>query len=348
MADNVKLIEDDSKRKRSENSSISELELSTIEEGKKGKQRKKKQKKTDINQSAVSEIDTAELMSQMKNINLKLEKLDGSIKKINERFENVMIKGDGTLRETMKELLREMKDGLLKSVEQKMEILEGKLFERDQENDRLKTKIATLETTVANKVSENDDLKETVQTVNDDRKQFENESEQYSRRNNIKIRGIPDLNPMETAYQTGEKVAKVLEQYKIFNLKIQDVDIAHRLPNKTNKNRDIIVKLVSRYVKDIIMWNRKKLHGSGIFINEDLTRTNLHVLMCVKKKALDEVNEVWTRNGSVMYKDKQDKIHKVTYSEFHEWIDLPWPHQDIRDQTGPVNIVVENTVSSAD
>ena len=39
----------------------------------------------------------------------------------------------------------------------------------------------------------------------------------------------------------------------------------------------------------------------------------------------DEVETAWTKNGSIMYKKKTGEIVEVLYSEFQEWIDLPWP-----------------------
>ena len=39
-------------------------------------------------------------------------------------------------------------------------------------------------------------------------------------------------------------------------------------------------------------------------MNEDLTRKNVHVNMCVKKKMPDEVEQMWTYNGNIKYINK--------------------------------------------
>ncbi|KAH3787348.1 hypothetical protein DPMN_165472 [Dreissena polymorpha] len=54
---------------------------------------------------------------------------------------------------------------------------------------------------------------------------------------------------------------------------------------------------------------RRKLKNTGVFINEDLTRINLHVLMCIKKKMNDEVQDAWTVNGSIRYKRQSREDH---------------------------------------
>ena len=48
---------------------------------------------------------------------------------INKKLSNVITKGDGTLREMIKEVFQQMKDEFLRSVSHRIDILEGKLFE---------------------------------------------------------------------------------------------------------------------------------------------------------------------------------------------------------------------------
>ena len=115
-------------------------------------------------------------------------------------------------------------------------------------------------------------------------KKADNELEQYSKSNNIKISGITDTNPSETAMESARKVISILKGKGVVDLTLADKDIAHRMRNKNGRNRDIIVKLVSRMKKEEIVHNRKHLKGTGVFVNEeDLTRQNFHVYMCVKK-----------------------------------------------------------------
>lgn len=70
----------------------------------------------------------------------------------------------------------------------------------------------------------------------------------------------------------------------MFDLRMEHIDIAHRLSNQGKGKREIIVKFVSRNVKYAVMKNRKLLKCSDIFVNDDLTRMNVYVLMCLRKK----------------------------------------------------------------
>ncbi|KAH3898152.1 hypothetical protein DPMN_022371 [Dreissena polymorpha] len=90
--------------------------------------------------------DENDIVTEMKIINTKLEKLDTSMNIVNKRLENVIIKGDGTLHKTIKDLFAEMKDDLLKYVVKNVEILEGRLFEKEQGMDKLRAQSQILET----------------------------------------------------------------------------------------------------------------------------------------------------------------------------------------------------------
>lgn len=200
---------DDNKRKRSEVSSTSELETSLNEvktqTTPKQKKKKKKEQLSDANIDCIEELDTEEpnvsgfkkeiesVLKQMRQINSKLERLDGSMNRVNSKLEHVVMKGDGSLRETLKDLIKEMKDDLLKSVINKIEIVESKVFEKEQECDALRTSLKTMESKINDKNEANDKLEEMIRKQEDTLYKLGNETEQYSRRNNITIRGIQIL-----------------------------------------------------------------------------------------------------------------------------------------------------------
>lgn len=343
MAHNKKDMADiqPDKRKRSEQSSLSELDSSVNEASssklkeKESKQKKKKTKTADeekrVNDEERNENerkltkDLSSIMKQMNQINAKLEKVDGSMKTMNSRLDNVMMKDDGSLRETIKDLLVKMKDDLLQSVIRNIEVIEGKLFDKEKECDELKQNMSKLQIEIESQKDQCKVLQRELSKSENLRKKSANDIEQYSRRNNLKISGLDDPNPAESAVETRTKVIQFMREKKLCNLTTADIDIAHRLPNHAGRARDIIVKFVSRYTRDEILRNRKLLKGSRIFINEDLTRLNSSVFMCVKKKMPDEVSQVWTRNGTILYRNHTNNIHSVKFEEFDQWLDLPWP-----------------------
>jgi len=55
----------------------------------------------------------------------------------------------------MEDIVKEMKDELLKSVIGRIEILEGCLFEKQQENDKLRSEMDKLKETTENTKQEN-------------------------------------------------------------------------------------------------------------------------------------------------------------------------------------------------
>lgn len=89
-----------------------------------------------------------------------------------------------------------------------------------------------------------------------------------------------------------------------------------------------MVKFRSRFSKNTVMNNVRNLKGSQMFITEDLTGLNQDVFMCVKKKMVDDVKYVWTRNDTIFYENKTGNIHHFRFSEYQEWFDLPWPEME--------------------
>ncbi|KAH3824156.1 hypothetical protein DPMN_125986 [Dreissena polymorpha] len=95
--------------------------------------------------------DIEDLIKQTRQINSKLERLDGCINRVNKKLENVMMKGHTSIRDTLKDLITEMKDELLTSVINRIDQLERKMFEREQEYDKLKESVQSLDKTILEK-----------------------------------------------------------------------------------------------------------------------------------------------------------------------------------------------------
>lgn len=135
----------------------------------------------------------------------------------------------------------------------------------------------------------------------------------------------------ENAEQTTSIVLRKLnKEVPELKLKIEDIDICHRIGKRSkDADRQIIVKFTSRLVRNKVLRHKKSL-PKNIFVNEDLTRTNHLVLMCMKKKLPDEVDTSWTMNGDVFYRNKMGNVHKVQYREYNSWFDLPWPKADAK------------------
>ena len=140
-------------------------------------------------------------------------------------------------------------------------------------------------TIIENLLNENKKLQEKVKNLEKKMDQLEVASEstnQYGRRNNIEISGIP--NNVEDEALEG----KVIEIFGKINIKIQkkDVEACHRLPppkNKPRGNKKVIVRFVNRKNVENALRAKKKLseldmnslgfnENSALYFNENLNR----------------------------------------------------------------------------
>ncbi len=141
-------------------------------------------------------------------------------------------------------------------------------------------------------------------------------SEQYSRRNNVRITGIP-----ETKGENTDKLILDLAKSIGENLSPGDIDVSHRVPryppSSQTQSRPIIVMFVSNASKRSLMSQRSKLKhvskGNRVFINEDLTRTWAKLAKeargLVKEK---RVESSWVTGGVIIIKMKDGRLKKVS------------------------------------
>ncbi|XP_052791917.1 girdin-like [Mya arenaria] len=258
------------------------------------------------------------------------ESIENSLKEINKKLANVITKDDDSLRGMMTTLINDMKTDLLKSFEHKIEVLESALHDSRQENEQLQKRIENLEKTCENEKDKASQKTVDMRNVTLLQGGKLNDLEQYSRRNSLKIAGIPETtntgkNSYETAEQSTKKVIEKLNStIECLNLNTSDIDISHRVGKKyKDKHRQILVKFVSRHVRDKVMMNRRVFKGTQIFINEDLTKLNQHVLGSIRK-SIPESEAVWTWGGSIFHKSSSGKIQPVPFTSYKEWLGVDW------------------------
>lgn len=148
-----------------------------------------------------------------------------------------------------------------------------------------------------------------------------NDLQQYSRRNNVIITGIP-VTDNEDVY------AVLAECEELVDVPVtQDIDVAHRLPSRSaDKPTSIIVKFGHRTSKNRFMdaWRRKKptlqaLGRSGtsqVYVSDHLSKFNAslfyHARSMKKQKKLEYA---WVRDCKIFVKktarDKTVTIHSL-------------------------------------
>ena len=234
-----------------------------------------------------------------------------------EQIEETLTKNNSKLEYTIRKLMQDFKEDMIKTVERKIEVIEGQLHEALVENENLKSEVKRLE----NELEENQDR--TSETKNLIIKQCErfNDLDQYSRRNNIRINGVPESGK-ETAEDTTKRVIEVLNK-NISNLNLipTDIDISHRLGKQSSQgHRQIIVKFVSRHTRDRVIRGRKAFKSKKVFINEDLTRLNQAVLKAIRMTTPAEETG-WSWDGKLFHKNADGYINTVVFRDFEAWLE---------------------------
>lgn len=126
--------------------------------------------------------------------------------------------------------------------------------------------------------------------------------EQYQRRTNLRVFGVPEVRDENT----DQLVLDVVNTKMGLDLPLAAIDRSHRVgrrpqpgPDGKMRHRPIIVRLVSYRDRRSIFQSKKKLKGSGITIREDLTSLRQEVFQAAVKKY--GLRSTWTDDGRVKW-----------------------------------------------
>ena len=182
----------------------------------------------------------------------------------------------------------------------------NKMEELATENKDLKSEVKSLKKTLDQANEERNQLYvdlETAITHIDD-------LEQYSRKHNLEIHGIPEKAEENLAEQ-------VITLGNALNVKIRrdDIDICHRMFTGKNRSklRPIIVRFKSYRTKKEVYGARKSLKNQNmghifqgadiVYINENLTRRRRELFANVwKRKKAEQWHSTWTIDGKIFMK----------------------------------------------
>lgn len=188
-----------------------------------------------------------------------------------------------------------------RSAKEKEDALVCRVIERVINSDKFLDKLissisANLESCFNTKIKELDMKVEQLVTKTADLSEENEHLEQYSRRNSLRIYGIPK----NTNENTDEIVINLCRDKFNINISTDMIDCSYRLPGKEGAHSPIIVKFVSWNTKKLIYANKKKLKGSKILIKEDLTKK--HAQLFTSACSLYSNKNVWTYNGKIFVK----------------------------------------------
>ena len=136
---------------------------------------------------------------------------------------------------------------------------------------------------------------------------YGNHLEQYGRRNNLEITGIPDD---VSDKNLEEKVIHVLSEIQV-NVSSFDIEACHRIGKSKNSSKTTIVQIINRKHAKKALINRKgltniskysrSLSGSNnIFINENVTPMNNKIAFhCRKLQRNGQIDKTYSRDGVI-------------------------------------------------
>ena len=182
--------------------------------------------------------------------------------------------------------------------------------------EELKRKFKRLEDENKGIITENQQMQEEITAMT----QKCDNLEQYSRRNNLRIFGLPET--MDGKLE--DEVLHLFNTQLNLQIKREDIDRVHRLGRTGNTNkrngkvgRPLIVRFANYKSRRTVFEQKKMLKGTGIVIREDLCQGRLDLY----KKAIDKFsyNNVWTVDGKICFKYKNLTKYVTTENELTEF-----------------------------
>ena len=182
----------------------------------------------------------------------------------------------------------------LQTLRDQLEQTDGKVM--DLEND-LKAKGTIITSLQKEQKSNTEEITSLKRSLND--------AEQYSRRNCLRLYGIPE----DGQEDTDTVMLKLASKELNVKLRPEDIDRSHRIGapriatrgEKAKPRRPIIVKFSTYRARHLVIKNRKLLKGKRMGIDEDLTAVNRNLL----QKANEEVKQnnnlmaAWSTYGRI-------------------------------------------------
>ena len=186
--------------------------------------------------------------------------------------------------------------------------------------DAFETKLTEMTNTIVtgvleglqNKVSklekENKDLRERVEKL----EAKADAAEQYSRRNCLRIAGVPEN-------QAADTDGYVLDLSRAIGAEIAltDIERSHRVGRPSaGRTRDIIVKFASYRTRRMVYGARTTTKDSGyvgVYINEDLTKPRNKLLLKARKMVKTKLlKSAWSSDGNILVRDGEEEKHRIT------------------------------------
>ena len=221
--------------------------------------------------SASASSDTVPSVSSVSDVIIELFQNETFLKKIHDIVKTIALEVADTSFTKLNHLI-EQNEGRLHEVEVKVEERKHRLEELEKEIERKENRILKLETAA-------------------------NDLQQYSRRSSLRIFGVPETEKEDT----DQIVCGIVSSKLGISITRNDIDRSHRTgkySQDSKHHRSLIAKFCSYRKRSEIIKARKKLKGSGITIQEDLTPQNAELYSKTYKNP--KVKAAWTHDGKII------------------------------------------------
>jgi hypothetical protein len=190
----------------------------------------------------------------------------------------------------------------LQELKQTMENQQTKLSDMEMSLEEKTRQIADLQSQLDQHISTSEDIFTGVQNGVDEARILANDVEAHGRRWAVRIMGYRAPSPRtETIDQAKELVLQFLtKQLNVNNIRLADIDCAHRIRAVRQGNQSILAKFFRRDHVDLIMSLKKKLKGKDFLVYQDTTMLNRRLLNDLKDRP--EVDSSWCAGGTAWCK----------------------------------------------
>ena len=260
-----------------------------------------------------------------------MDELSGEMKVIRENINGLMKKTDEMMTKAdMKAFIKSTVEEIMTEINKNIEMtIDIKVKEK---TDAMKNDIKDLNKELETLRNENNKLKK---DLNDAQKQNEttdklakqglqkaNQNEQYSRKNNIKIRDIAE-EPDEDETKLTRTVANILETQGVV-IRPEHILAIHRIPAKSGAVKPVLIKFRNNNDKTRVMKARAGMKAAGHRLVDDVTKMNTDLI--TKLSDHEKIDSAWYFNGAIFGKTTSGKRLKFDiYDDIDSVIDKAEP-----------------------
>ena len=181
--------------------------------------------------------------------------------------------------------------------------LKEKMRSLNVKNSEFERKVDVLENNLRTSIEQGNNLEKKLK----DAITMHDNLEQYSRKFNLEIHGIP-----EQESENAEEIVLDLAKSLHVNLEPEDIDIAHRMKKGNLRPRPIVVRFTNYYSRNRLYRNRTKLRkvnvgrfiegADRVYINENLTALRSELFKKVRDRNDHRNWRIWTLDGTIFVK----------------------------------------------